>query len=132
MPEAKRLSEGVVTVQYNNRNRPDLLMSSIEAQALSKLKRSLLRSLDFVEEIVLFGSVARGEADAESDIDLLVLTARPITYKERHQITAAITDINLEYETNFSSIVVDRDAWERGAISHLPIKANIEREGVLV
>lgn len=115
-------------------NRIDLKhrLSAIEHQAILALKRSLLRSLDFVEEIVLFGSVARGEADDESDIDLLVLTGRPVSYKERHQITAVITDINLEFEANFSSIVVDRNTWEQGPISHLPIKANIEREGVPV
>ncbi len=109
-----------------------LLMSPFESQALSELKRTLFRSLDFVEKIVLFGSVARGEADDESDIDLLVLTTRLVSYKERHQITAIITDVNLDFETNFSSIVVDRSAWERGPISHLPIKTNIEREGVPV
>lgn len=107
-------------------------ISSIEFDALLSLKRALFQRLDFVDNIVLFGSVARGEADVESDIDLLVLTTRPVSYQERHQITATITDINLEYETNFSSIVVDRTAWESGPISHLPIKANIEREGVPV
>ena len=107
-------------------------LSPIENQALVALKRSLLRRLDFVDRIVVFGSAARGEANAESDIDLLVLTGRSVSYDERHQITAVITDINLEFATNFSSIVVDRNSWENGPISHLPIKTNIEREGVPV
>lgn len=34
-----------------------------------------------VEEIVLFGSIARGEATEESDVDLMVRFARPPTYK---------------------------------------------------
>jgi len=108
------------------------LLSPIEHQALFALKESLLYDVEFVQEIFLFGSAARGEATDESDIDLLVLTSRPLSYNERHQITAATTDINLEYETTFSSLVVDRKAWEQGAISYLPIKANIEREGVPV
>ena len=107
-------------------------LSPTEHQALLALKRSLFRSLDFVEKIVLFGSVARGEADTESDIDLLVLTTKPLSYSERHEITAAITDVNLEFDTTFSSIVVDRSDWEHGPISHLPIKTNIEREGMPV
>lgn len=107
-------------------------LSPIEHQALLILKRSLLRRLDFVEKIVLFGSAARGEATFESDIDLLVLTNRIVSYTERHKITANITDVNLEFGTNFSSIVVDRNTWEQGAISHLPIRTNIEREGVPV
>ena len=52
-----------------------------------------------VERLMLFGSVVRGEADAESDADLLiVLTERPTT-QIRDRITSLILDINLAYDT---------------------------------
>ncbi|MBI4574447.1 MAG: nucleotidyltransferase domain-containing protein [candidate division NC10 bacterium] len=82
--------------------------------------------------MVLFGSAARGEADEESDLDLLILTKKPVTRPTRHQITDLIFDVNLRYGTNFSSLVVDRDNWERGVVSVLPIHEEILRDGVAV
>jgi hypothetical protein len=43
-----------------------------------------------------------------------------------------IFDINLEYEKNISSTVVDQYSWESGCFSILPIKNEIEREGMVV
>jgi predicted nucleotidyltransferase len=83
-----------------------------------------------VDSLVLFGSVVRGEADEEADADLLVvLTERP-THQERDRITSLILDINLEYGTNLSELIVDRETWERGLPSALPIHAEIEEEGI--
>lgn len=110
----------------------DTNLSAIERQALADLRARLFAELDFVEEIVLFGSTARGTADAESDIDLLVLTTYALTYQQRHLITGVLTDINDQYETNFSSLVVDRAEWEEGIMTVLPIKREIEQDGVLV
>jgi predicted nucleotidyltransferase len=83
-----------------------------------------------VDRLVLFGSVVRGEADEESDADLLVvLTERP-THQERDRITSLILDVNLEYGTNLSELIVDRETWKRGLPSVLPIHAEIEAEGI--
>lgn len=83
-----------------------------------------------VDRLVLFGSVVRGESDEESDADLLiVLTERP-TYQTRDHITSVILDINLKYGTNLSELIVDRQAWEYGLPSALPIHAEIEKEGI--
>ena len=35
------------------------------------------------EKVILFGSYAEGRANADSDVDLLVVTARPMGYRER-------------------------------------------------
>jgi predicted nucleotidyltransferase len=67
-----------------------------------------------VDRLMLFGSVVRGEADAESDADLLiVLTERP-TAQVRDRITSLILDINLAYDTNLSELTVDRQTWDAG------------------
>lgn len=107
-------------------------LSAIEREALADLRARLSNELAYVEDVILFGSAARGTADAESDIDLLVLTAYTLPYRERHQITRLLTEINDHYETNFSSLVIDRSEWEEGVTTVLPIKREIERDGVLV
>ena len=82
------------------------------------------------DRLVLFGSLVRGESDAESDVDLLiVLTERP-TYEMRDRITGLILDINLEYGTNLSELIVDRQTWDHGLASTLPVHQEIEAEGL--
>jgi predicted nucleotidyltransferase len=106
----------------------DIVLSPNQRQALAELRKRLLQS--DVEEIILYGSVARREADEESDLDLLILTRRPFSRSERHMITDAVFEINLRYSTNFSTLVIDRNAWETGMVSVLPIRDEILREGI--
>lgn len=83
-----------------------------------------------VNSIVLFGSVARGTADKESDVDLLVVLNEQPDYKVRNRISHLLFEINLEYDTNLSCLVVDRPSWEHGVFSVLPIHSAIKREGI--
>lgn len=121
-----------MTSEVIKRTLDDTNLNAIERQALADLRARLFAELDFVDEIILFGSAARGTADAESDIDLLVLTKYALDNWTRHTITDIIADVNDEYETNFSSLVVDQENWRTGLISVLPIKIEISRDGVPV
>jgi len=107
----------------------DLSLSDNERMALSRVKERLRRQFG-VKRLALFGSLARGEADEESDVDLLVLTSRPLNRAERHLITDLVCDVNLEYGTNLSTLVIDEESWERGLVSLLPIRQAIEQDGV--
>ncbi|MFH0991811.1 MAG: nucleotidyltransferase domain-containing protein [bacterium] len=98
-------------------------------QALAELKRRLKNTFEIVE-ITLFGSVARGEADDESDLDLLLVTKIPLDRTVRHQITDIVCEINLQFETALSTLVVDQAAWQTGLFSILPIHEEILDEGV--
>ena len=81
---------------------------------------------------MLFGSIVRGEVDNESDIDLLVLTARKLDLTSRHEITDLVFEINLKYDTNFNTLVVDSNTWDTGLISVLPIRAEDISEGMVL
>jgi len=83
-----------------------------------------------VELIVLYGSKARGTDDAESDIDLLVLTKRELTWRERNTITDTLYDIQLAHGVVISTLVVPTREWSEGRYSVLPIHDEIERYGV--
>jgi len=102
-----------------------------QRQGLAELHNALLGTFEAVS-ITLFGSVARGESEPESDLDLLIVTAHPLPRSVRHQITDIIFDINLRYGTNFSALVVDRTSWDTGPYSVLPLHDEIEKEAVLV
>jgi predicted nucleotidyltransferase len=107
----------------------DILLATNQQQALNQLKLKLFDQFA-IESIVLYGSVARGEADEESDVDLLIVTARPLTRFVRHKITDIVFDINLCYGTNFSTVVVDRESWETGAFSVLPFREEVLKDSV--
>jgi predicted nucleotidyltransferase len=106
-----------------------IALTENQRQALDELQRKLSGKLG-IESMRLFGSVVRGEADDESDIDLLIVTTQPLSRTERHQITDIVFEVNLQYNTNFSTLVVDRDSWETGLFSVLPLREEILKDGI--
>ncbi|HUW65489.1 MAG TPA: nucleotidyltransferase domain-containing protein [Spirochaetia bacterium] len=109
----------------------DLKLSSNEQAALVETK-SLLQTKFPVEEFIVFGSVARGQATKESDLDLLVLTSRPMSHREKHAMSDLVFDVNLSHDTGISILVVDRSAWETGLLSVLPLHEEVTKDGVVV
>lgn len=107
----------------------DISLTQIQRRALAELKHRLVQDFG-VEDLVLYGSAARDEADAESDVDLLVLTSDPLSRPERHRITDLVFEVNLEHGTNFSTLVVAQASWDSGAVSVLPLREEIAREGI--
>ena len=79
---------------------------------------------------MLFGSKARGTDDPESDIDLLVLTSRELDRCERNALIDALFDIELENDVVISPIVLPLTEWEGGICRVLPIRDEIDRDGV--
>jgi predicted nucleotidyltransferase len=109
----------------------DISITPEQLAALREIKRRLSQMSE-IKAFVLFGSLARGQADEESDVDLLVVTARRLTRWERHEITNVVFEVNLQYDTNFSTLVVDAESWETGIASVLPIRDEIRRDGIQV
>ena len=81
--------------------------------------------------LVLFGSVARGAADEESDIDLLCLLDGPVsTIDEIDPIIEATSDLKWQYpEKAFSIKAVDVADYDDGAY---PLVIEAKREGLTV
>jgi predicted nucleotidyltransferase len=107
------------------------LLTQEQFQALAIIQRRLREKFQ-VEAMILYGSAARGEAGEESDIDLLILTQNQLSRSERHQITGIVFEVSLEYDTNFSTLVVTRSSWESGLFSVLPIRQQIIEDGIAI
>ena len=92
----------------------------------------MLRRRFPVSRVILFGSKARGRSHRDSDIDLLVLTKRKLSRREWCKVSHALTKLELKYDVLFGSVVVDSKEWFRGVSQALPLKAEVDREGVEV
>lgn len=90
----------------------------------------LLRERFSIEDIILFGSKARGDDDLESDIDLLVLTSRTYSRSERRAMTDALFPLQLRHDVVLSLLTVLAAEWNDGILSVLPIHDEIAKEGV--
>jgi len=60
-------------------------------------------------ELRLFGSVARGEAGRESDVDLLVVLDRVNTFHDRIVAMDAVIGVGMERDFLFEPMVLDAD-----------------------
>ncbi len=78
--------------------------------------------------LILYGSMARDQASADSDIDLLVLLSEPFDYfRELHQIIDLLYPIQLESEQLISAKPAAFDDFEQMAIQ---LYRNVKREGL--
>ena len=102
---------------------------------LREKTRELLQTIagvkheDFVESIILFGSEARGAAKLTSDIDLALISTKPLTMKERLSIFAHVPqDVYCDADVR----VVCLRKSSLNTPNKLDIGYSIKREGVVV
>jgi predicted nucleotidyltransferase len=106
----------------------ELRLKEHEKKAVIEASK-LLREKFPVESVILFGSKARGDDDPESDIDLLLLTTRPISWRERKAIIDSLFDIELSYDVVISILDTPLAAWSEGIFTLFPIYEEIQNQG---
>jgi len=99
-----------------------------ERNSILQAAQSLKTDLP-VSRVILFGSKARGTAQPQSDIDLLILTSGPVTAALREAVSERLAGINLDYDVDLTSIVVSEHDWSQGLIHHMLIYREVEKDG---
>ncbi len=102
----------------------DIHISKRQSKAFVQIKSRVMADFAVVD-FVLYGSTSRGEADKESDVDIMIVLSAPISRFKRHEITDIVFDANLQFGTNFSTLVVDQESWNTGMMSVLPLRDEI-------
>ena len=97
-------------------------------QILQSIKRSV-QTTDPGATLILYGSYARGEQTADSDIDILVLIDKEkVTFDDEQRIGYPIYHLELEAGVIISPMIFSRSLWETK--HHItPFYKNVIREG---
>ncbi len=99
-----------------------------ERQALAELKESLSHRFGPVD-VRLYGSAARGQSAADSDLDVMVILEKRTAANE-DAIDDIVFRINLSRACLISTVIYDRTEIEDGPMSESPLYKNVVREGV--
>jgi uncharacterized protein len=83
-------------------------------------------------KVVLYGSVARGIQDSESDYDVLILTEEALSAVEQRPILDALYDIDLEQSVEISVLFRSTDQWNDRVMRVTPFYREVERDAVLL
>lgn len=82
-----------------------------------------------VRRVTLFGSVARGEATEDSDVDVLVLVDQ-LTFAERSLALNLGGEIGIARDLVLAPVVLTVDEWDALVRRERGLPGEIERDGV--
>ena len=84
-----------------------------------------------LRRIILYGSVAKGSASQESDIDIAILIDGTLSAEKEDSLSGLLADLDLKYDKVFSVVSID-DRRFREWKSTLLFYRNVDREGIVL
>ena len=104
----------------------------MDKQMVDELVAGLLKIVDEqLVSIILYGSVARGTASSESDIDVALLIKGSLSSVTENELSDFIVDMNLQYDKVFSVIDIDIDNYEKWK-AVAPFYKNVKQDGIVL
>ena len=100
-------------------------------EAVSRLSSGLIDIFGSrLDQIILYGSVARGTQTAESDVDVAVIL-RGYTPSMHDQMTDLAVDLELEYDLVLSVLLIDYTEYKEWE-DILPFFQNVKKDGIVL
>lgn len=100
-----------------------------ELQGLNGAINELTGRYPFIEQVILYGSKARGDSHEESDIDILIVTEYPVPRETKYMVSDIIYNNELKNDIRISAIIVPQADY-RNKIS--PFLINVRKEGIVI
>lgn len=82
-----------------------------------------------VKQMTLFGSKARGDSNADSDIDILLIVDEE-DWHFRHAISNIAADVSLAYDVLIEPRVIGQAQWDEMRRHRFALYENVQAEGV--
>ena len=100
-------------------------------QIVAELKLQLLQIYGpRLDQVILYGSQARGDAQPDSDIDVLVVLIGEVNiWQEIIHCENLISDVALRHEVHISPMFASVDELQRAAE---PLFVNVRQEGIAI
>lgn len=104
----------------------------MDKRMVDELVAGLLKIVDEqLVSVILYGSVARGTASSESDIDVALLIKGSLSSVTEDELSDFIVDMNLKYDKVFSVIDIDIDNYEKWK-AVAPFYKNVKQDGIVL
>ena len=105
-------------------------LQPVERRAIQALMQDFsARFGDDILEWALFGSKSRGDDNADSDIDILLITRRE-DWEFKHQALRRGARLSLEYEVLFNLFVISQARWGQMRQIRYPLYEAISQDGI--
>ena len=105
-------------------------LSQKEVEAITELKEQLAKEFKVVD-FRIFGSKIKGQARADSDIDVMI-EVEELTPSIEAAIDNVIFKINIKFDCLISAVIYSRKELEEGPMSESPLYRVIEKEGIKI
>jgi predicted nucleotidyltransferase len=104
-------------------------MTAVEKNILQRFKELLVERVA-VEEVILFGSRARGDAEEFSDADVVVILKDGADGAARDAVSDSAWEAGFEAGLVIVPVVFTREEWERGPERSSLLALAVRAEGV--
>ena len=84
-----------------------------------------------ISQVILFGSKARGDSNADSDVDVLILT-NDENRRLQETINKIASQVSLNYDVLFNPLLIASARWIQMSNEKFSICRNVERDGVML
>jgi len=106
-------------------------MLSIADREIAQRFKQRLQQIAPLLTLWVYGSRARGDATAESDLDVLI-ELESITPALRQHIRELAWEVGFDQDRVISTLVTTREQLDHGLLRADPLISNLQREGVQI
>ncbi len=107
------------------------MINRFDQNIINQFKKKVMKIIP-AERFILFGSRARGDADPDSDMDILVIAPDPLTSQIEDAISDCAWEAGIRDGMVIMPVVMSRQEWENGPERHSLLAQAIRKEGVVL